>query len=95
MPRLTARGVRPRPAFAEAPPSASSDPRPAQIAETQMRYSGRWQAAPVYDRERLEHGHALRGPALVVQEDATTALAPGWRAAVDPWLNLVLEADRG
>ena len=46
----------------------------------------------VRDRlESLRPGHALRGPALVVQEDATTVLLPGWEATVDPWLNLVAQ----
>jgi N-methylhydantoinase A len=60
-----------------------------------MRVAGRWREAPVYLRERLEYGHELRGPALIVQEDATTALLPGWQARVDGWLNLVAEVAHG
>jgi N-methylhydantoinase A len=45
----------------------------------------------LYPRELLIPGHELAGPALIVQEDATTVLLPGWRAVVDPWLNLVAE----
>jgi N-methylhydantoinase A len=93
--RLTARGIRPMPEFVESPPAVSSDPSAAQAGETRMYCRGRWQDAPVYDRNRLEHGHELRGPALVVQEDATTALMPGWRARADAWLNLIAEAVNG
>ncbi len=32
------------------------------------------------------------GPAVIVQMDATTAVPPGWRGAVDPFGNLVLES---
>ena len=39
----------------------------------------------------LRAGHEITGPALVVQEDATTLLIPGWRAQVDAWANLVCE----
>ena len=35
---------------------------------------------PVYDRERLEPGHRLAGPAIVEQMDATTLLLPGQTA---------------
>jgi len=45
----------------------------------------------LYDRELLRAGHRLRGPALVVQMDATTAIPPGWRGVVDEVGNLLLE----
>jgi N-methylhydantoinase A len=48
-------------------------------------------AANVYDRARLEPGNRFAGPAVVLQYDATVAVAPGWRARVDEWGNLWLE----
>jgi N-methylhydantoinase A len=45
----------------------------------------------VYDRERLQCGNRIRGPAIVEQMDATTLVLPGMVAAVDPYLNLMLE----
>ena len=45
----------------------------------------------VYDRDLLRAGHRLRGPALVVQMDATTAVPPRWRGMVDAVGNLLLE----
>ncbi len=89
--RVTARGVRPKPALPLEPPAASPDPRPAQVGETHLRAGGRWHHAPVYERALLRPGHVLCGPALIVQEDATTVLIPGWRARVDAWANLVCE----
>jgi N-methylhydantoinase A len=50
--------------------------------------AGKLVPCPVYDRERLEPGHRLSGPAIVEQMDATTLLLPGQTAAVDPYLNL-------
>jgi N-methylhydantoinase A len=47
--------------------------------------------AAVYDRSRLSPGDRLAGPAIVVQMDATTAIPPGWRGAVDTWGNIILE----
>ena len=38
---------------------------------------------PVYQRERIEAGQAVRGPAIVHQLDSTTILLSGQRALVD------------
>jgi N-methylhydantoinase A len=48
------------------------------------------QPVPVYRRERLPAGAELRGPAIVIENVATTWLAPGWRARVDVVGNLIL-----
>src|SRR5262245_58242455 len=53
---------------------------------------GKRVAVPVWDRARLEPGDRLEGPAIVEQMDATTLLLPAQTAAVDPHLNLVVEA---
>ncbi len=87
--RVTATGLRPKPNFPRPASAVSSDPRPALVDETRLAVGGAWLAAPVYARSLLAPGHILEGPALVVQEDATTVLIPGWRAQVDPWLNLL------
>ncbi len=93
--RLTARGIRPKPEFAPASLASTSVPAAAQVGETRMRCRSRWHNAPVYRRDRLQHGHELRGPALIVQEDATTVMLPGWNARVDAWLNLLAEVANG
>jgi N-methylhydantoinase A len=49
-----------------------------------------WIAMPVYRRPDLAPGDRLDGPALILQEDTTTLVAPGWRCAVDGWRNLVM-----
>jgi N-methylhydantoinase A len=49
----------------------------------------------VYERARLAPGSTIRGPAIVVQMDATTAVPPGWRGAVDGLGNLLLSPPRG
>ncbi|HEU4758363.1 MAG TPA: hydantoinase/oxoprolinase family protein [Dehalococcoidia bacterium] len=66
--------------------------RPVWFAQTGARPGdGRPHDTPIYDRSRLAPGHAFRGPAIVVQMDATTAVPPGWHATVDPFANLILE----
>jgi N-methylhydantoinase A len=48
-------------------------------------------ACPVYDRDRLDAGNRIAGPAIVEQMDATTLVLPGMTATVEPYLNLILE----
>ncbi|MFN8469668.1 MAG: hydantoinase/oxoprolinase family protein [Caldilineaceae bacterium] len=47
--------------------------------------------AACYQRERLEPGNHVAGPALVLQYDSTVLLAPGWTASVDQSGNLLCE----
>ena len=46
---------------------------------------------PVYDRERLDAGNRIAGPAIVGQMNATTLILPGMTALVEPYLGLILE----
>ena len=57
-------------------------------------FQRRSRATWVYDRTALRARDRLRGPALVLQLDATTAIPPGWRGVVDAAGNLVLESDQ-
>lgn len=47
--------------------------------------------ATVYERDQLEVGAELNGPAIVEQFDSTVVVNPGWRGRVDGLRNLVLE----
>jgi N-methylhydantoinase A len=53
--------------------------------------SGRRLPAALIDRSALAGGHALDGPALVFDADATTYMPPGWSLRVERDANLVLE----
>jgi N-methylhydantoinase A len=48
-------------------------------------------ATGCYQREQLEPGNRIAGPALVLQYDSTVLLAPGWSASVDAFGNLLCE----
>ena len=52
---------------------------------------GSWQDVPLVARGTLAPGERLPGPALVPERNATTWVAPGWEARVDPHGNLLLE----
>jgi 5-oxoprolinase (ATP-hydrolysing) len=65
-----------------APPAATTVP---------MFTGGRHHDTPVFERERLQPGDALRGPAIIAEQNATTVVEPGWEARVTPLDHLVLE----
>ncbi|MEX2159593.1 MAG: hydantoinase/oxoprolinase family protein [Dehalococcoidia bacterium] len=78
------------------PASGSKDPdlRSPAAARPERRavwFDGRMRDTKVYERDRLRPGSRLRGPALVLQLDATTAVPPGWRGTVDKVGTLLLE----
>ena len=47
--------------------------------------------ATLYERDRLEVGSVIAGPAIVEQFDATTVIPPCWMGTVDGYRNLMLE----
>jgi N-methylhydantoinase A len=44
----------------------------------------------VYQREQLDVGLSLRGPAILDQFDCTTVICAGQVAHVDAWKNLIV-----
>ena len=73
---------------------AWSSPGPARNArkgEREVWFGGAHAVvSALYERDRLDPGAVLTGPAIVEQFDATTAIPPGWRATVDGFRNLVM-----
>jgi N-methylhydantoinase A len=57
-------------------------------------FGNRRLASDVFARRDIGAGRSITGPALVVQEDTTTVVPPGWRAAHDLAGSLELEAAR-
>jgi N-methylhydantoinase A len=55
-----------------------------------LRLDGERIDCPVYQRERLDVGVSLRGPAILDQFDCTTVIYPGQTARVDEWKNLIV-----
>lgn len=44
----------------------------------------------VYERSRLKPGNVIVGPAIVEQMDTTTVVAPGWKASVEGFGNIII-----
>ena len=53
-------------------------------------FGGKPLQTPVYDREYLEPGARLQGPAVIVEYSSTTVVPPDFECYVDEYLNLTL-----
>ena len=54
-------------------------------------FGGKPLQTPIYDREYLEPGARLQGPAVIVEYSSTTVVPPDFECYVDEYLNLLLE----
>jgi N-methylhydantoinase A len=87
--RVTVPKYQPRqePALAS-PPSASA----AVKGKRRIPLGGKTATeATLYERDKLDIGATVAGPAIVEQFDATTVIRPGWTGRVDRYRNLILE----
>ena len=55
-----------------------------------VRFDGETVECPVYQREKLDVGLRVAGPAVLDQLDCTTVICPGQVARVDEWKNLIV-----
>ncbi|HIA01394.1 MAG TPA: 5-oxoprolinase, partial [Myxococcales bacterium] len=52
----------------------------ARKADTQIFSQGRKQSAPVFEREQLQPGFQVKGPAILIESAGTTIVEPDWEA---------------
>ncbi|PMC64368.1 hydantoinase [Corynebacterium tuscaniense] len=69
-------------------PSTLSAPEAASERDVYFSSNGGWATVPVYQREDLQPGVRLSGPAIIDQFDATTVVPPGDLAEIDEWKNI-------
>lgn len=77
----------------EAPPQRKdtmTEAKPPPVAQVDMRTLGRVFKAPVYRRGEMPAGFSVDGPALVLENGATTFVEAGWRGAMTDAGDLVL-----
>jgi N-methylhydantoinase A len=82
------------PKYQPRPEKPLASARPAEPAAKGARkfFDGTTESeAILYERERLDIGAVVPGPAIVEQFDATTVIPRGWTARVDTQRNLLLE----
>jgi N-methylhydantoinase A len=58
-----------------------------------VRFGGVEMECPVYQRETIDVGATITGPAILDQFDCTTVLCPGQLARVDEYKNLIVRTD--
>jgi N-methylhydantoinase A len=78
-----------------APPIPKYKPTGAKLSDAlrehrQVRFDGKRLVCPVYQRECLDVGLKLHGPAILDQFDCTTVVCPGQTAQVDAWKNIII-----
>ncbi len=88
--RVEAVGAVPRTPV-QAAPLGPEDPGSAVVGGRLVHLDGRDWDCPIYDREGLEPGNRVPGPAVIEQMDTTTLVLPDQRARVDGHRNLVID----
>ena len=72
-------------------PAQDADASHAATGVAEAVFAGGAAATTLYDRERLQTGNRIAGPALLLQLDTTIVVPPGWAGEVDAYGNLALE----
>ncbi len=79
-----------------AKPTLSEYPRVATPVSSALRsrrqawFGGRFEDTPVYDGEKIGHGHRIEGPAIVEERFTTIVIYPGQTAELDRYGNYVI-----
>ena len=66
-------------------------PEPAAKGVRDVYITGRLRRTSIYDRELLEPGNQIEGPAVIEQKDSTTLLPPGSRGRIDGYRNIIIQ----
>jgi 5-oxoprolinase (ATP-hydrolysing) len=89
--RLKAAGEMPDPALA-APRRGGAPAEPRELAT--MHVGDGFSKVPAYARGDLAIGQIVHGPALIIEEGATTVIDPHWRAKLDEHGDVTMRRDR-
>ncbi len=89
--RLRCRGKPERPGFKKEQSKTEKIVPEAYIGEREVYFDDdNPQKTIVLDREKLDFGNFLQGPAIIVEYTSTTIVPPGWSCKVDCYKNLIL-----
>ncbi|MGF1470436.1 MAG: hydantoinase/oxoprolinase family protein [Rubrobacteraceae bacterium] len=89
--RVVGRGTIAGVSLNESEEEAGADASAAVMRTDKGYFDGGWMEMPIYDRNGLEPGNAVEGPAIVQQDDTTTVIEPGYKGAVDRFGNILIE----
>jgi 5-oxoprolinase (ATP-hydrolysing) len=76
--------------FTEPVFTTTSAPVPAPARTARFYCNGRWHDGAVYTRDQLLPGHAVRGPAIIIEPHQTIVIEDGWQAEITTKNHLVL-----
>jgi len=71
-------------------PLADPDDLPEPLAEVPVYTAGTELESPVYSRAALKPGNRITGPAIIIEDNSTTVVEPGWKAEVTDRNHLLL-----
>jgi N-methylhydantoinase A len=79
---------------------AKAEPRPGDGSQAlrgtkSIYFDDQWFKAPTYDRDLLQPGDSISGPALIGEYTSTTVLPPHCSLDVDPLGNLIIAVNTG
>ena len=66
-------------------PLGKSDPSAAHKGTRQAYLGGKWHTANLYEMDRLQPGHEIKGPAIVEHPATTLVVHPNDTVFVDEW----------
>ena len=89
--RIVGRGTIAGVTLTESENGAGEDASGAVMRNDEAYFGGEWKETPIYDRNKLQPGNVVEGPAIVQQDDTTTVIEPGYRGAVDRFGNILIE----
>ncbi len=69
-------------------PTTSSTPDPVDRVEAVM--AGHPRIVPLYDREAMQPGQSVHGPAIIKEPTGTNVIEPGWHAELNDYGHLIL-----
>lgn len=87
--RVVASGATPKPLVGKPLPATKPTAPSGQVLGW---FGGCGYQVPLYARAGLQPGHCLTAPAIVMQDDTTTVIPPGFATEVDAFGNLVITA---
>jgi 5-oxoprolinase (ATP-hydrolysing) len=88
---LTAEAIAPGDRLEPSSPASPPAAAPAGEHSATLRIEGRNYQAPIHTRAALPPGFACDGPALILEDGATTYVAPGWRASMNTHGDIILK----
>ena len=71
-----------------------TDATPAPVDTVTTTFGGQPTETPLYDRDAMQPGQTVQGPAIIKEPTGTNIVEPEWQATINPWGHLILTRTR-